>query len=342
MDFHQRLQGPLLSPEQADLVIKENFAKNNEAKHTVVYVHIPFCNLRCTYCGFHKNIPEAGVIQRYVAALQKEIETLALTPYVQTSKIEAVFFGGGTPSLLDAMDLENILGKIKKNLHLLPDCEITLESTVGDMDADKLQKCVSAGFNRFSFGVQTFDTILRRSLGRKDAKEVLLQKLKTFLEIEPKIIIDLIYGLPGQNIDLVKEDLRLAAELHLGGLDLYSLKLLRNTPLGKQAAQSAKNILPSQEEREKMFAAGVAIMNQYNWHRLNDCHWASYDGEKSVYNNLVKKGSSNIAFGAACGGHIGAYHYFKDIDLPVYFDKVQNGKMPLFKVIKGNENYIMG
>ena len=137
---------------------------------TALYLHIPFCNLRCSYCSFYRNPFEAAQVEEYVQALLAELDFLQQQGVFAKQRPEAVFFGGGTPSVLSPAQVSTLLNKIHSVAKLADDCEITFESSIYDLSADKLDACIAGGVNRFSFGVQAFDTHLRRSLGQAIAK----------------------------------------------------------------------------------------------------------------------------------------------------------------------------
>lgn len=140
------------------------------AQPTALYLHIPFCNLRCSYCSFYRNPFEAEQVEEYVQALLAELDFLQQQGVFAKQRPEAVFFGGGTPSVLNPAQISALLNKIHSVAKLADDCEVTFESSIYDLSADKLAACIDGGVNRFSFGVQAFDTHLRRSLGRLNAK----------------------------------------------------------------------------------------------------------------------------------------------------------------------------
>lgn len=188
------------------------------AQPTALYLHIPFCNLRCSYCSFYRNHFEAEQVEEYVQALLAELDFLQLQGVFAKQRPEAVFFGGGTPSVLNPAQISALLNKIHSVAKLADDCEVTFESSIYDLSADKLAACIDGGVNRFSFGVQAFDTHLRRSLGRLNAKEEVTGKLEEVAAKGVKVIIDLIYGLNGQTQAMLLNDIgtALACGGHMG------------------------------------------------------------------------------------------------------------------------------
>ena len=177
------------------------------AQPTALYLHIPFCNLRCSYCSFYRNPFEAEQVEEYVQALLAELDFLQQQGVFAKQRPEAVFFGGGTPSVLNPAQISALLNKIHSVAKLADDCEVTFESSIYDLSADKLAACIDGGVNRFSFGVQAFDTHLRRSLGRLNAKEEVTGKLEEVAAKGVKVIIDLIYGLNGQTQAMLLNDI---------------------------------------------------------------------------------------------------------------------------------------
>ena len=158
-----------------------------------LYIHTPFCRKRCAYCSFVSYAGRESEIYSYVDSLRKEI----LMRRIQVSGINTIYFGGGTPSLLPAKSLENILDTIKNNYFIQEDAEITLEANPGTIDPEYLQSALSIGINRLSIGIQSLDEIELNLLGRihssGEARDALHQaKTAGFNNIS----VDFIYGIP--------------------------------------------------------------------------------------------------------------------------------------------------
>lgn len=132
----------------------------------LVYLHIPFCATHCTFCGFYQNRFEEDHCARYTEALIREIEMEADSVLHQSAPIHAVYFGGGTPSALSARDLAKIITVLRNKLPLAPDCEITIEGRVLNFDDNRIDACLDAGANRFSIGIQSFNSNIRKKMAR--------------------------------------------------------------------------------------------------------------------------------------------------------------------------------
>ena len=200
---------------------------------------------------------------------------------------------------------------------------------------------IAGGVNRFSFGVQAFDTHLRRSLGRLNTKEEVTAKLEEVAAKGVKVIIDLIYGLNGQTQTMLLDDIRTALACGVSGMDLYKLQIMPKSPLGQAIAKG--NIKYEYNDRmlAEMFVAADALLAEQGAKALSCCHWAMREDERSGYNTLVKSGANIITCGAACGGHMGMYNYMKTMDRSDYVKKAMSGQYAVMGMGKHNENYLL-
>ena len=329
----------VLPGSRADRIWEKEASVTCGQKETCLYLHIPFCNLHCTYCGFFKDQAQESLIEAYSKRLTDELELWFHKGIFSNRIIKTVFFGGGTPSVLSPLQIATILAKIKKVAVLSDDCEITFESSIFDMDADKFSACLDGGVNRFSFGIQTFNTQVRRSIGRPDSRETLLQKLQAFAESDARIIVDLIYGLPGQTKRDVLDDLQLAMDAGVAGLDLYKLQILPESVLGKIIQEGKKEYLFSSSQLADMFISGARYLQDRGCSRLSCCHWGMVSSEESRYNTMVKRGEDIIACGCACGGATGSYKFRKIQGIGFYMKTVEEHTIPVMVFRKRSELY---
>ena len=185
-------------------------------KKRLIYIHIPFCDTHCQFCGFYQNLLRKSDTEAYIESLLTEIKLEMNNPALQAASIHAVYFGGGTPSALPAGQLGRVITLLKQSLPLAPDCEITIEGRITDFDEARTDSYIDAGANRFSIGIQTFDTAIRQKLGRIATGE---QIIETFERIARKdsvaLVCDLMFGLPGQTPQSWQKDLELADSLPL-------------------------------------------------------------------------------------------------------------------------------
>ena len=215
-----------------------------------LYVHIPFCRAKCSYCAFVSQVCDPSVQHSYVAALCREI-TAAGGDF--SVPVDTVFFGGGTPTLLPAADLARILQAIRETFSLADDAEISLEANPGTVDVAGLKALRQAGFNRLSLGVQSFDDQVLRGIGRihRAAEAVQAVGMARSAGFE-NISMDLMFGLPRQSVNSWRETLARTVSLAPDHISAYGLKLEEETPLAARVA-SGQVALPAEGDEEAMY-----------------------------------------------------------------------------------------
>jgi len=279
-------------------------AAPNPADERSVYIHIPFCDKKCSYCGFFQNFTREEAAHHYVDVLLDELDAAADTPYVQGAPFQAVFFGGGTPTALSDADLSRLVRTVRERLPLTSDCEITLEGRIHDLSESKVEAAMNAGINRFSLGVQSFDTRVRQSIGRIDDRETVIETLRRMVEKQGAVVIaDLIYGLPYQSMEIWENDVRTQFELGIAGGDLYQLNVFPGSELARRIDAGDLPMLPTTEEQAEYFKRGLEIVAEYPMaRRIDTTHWTTDHRERSIYNTLAKRGNDVLAFGSGAGG----------------------------------------
>jgi len=225
-----------------------------------VYVHIPWCVRKCPYCDFNSHelrgeLPE----QRYVAALTADLEQAL--PLVWGRRVHSVFFGGGTPSLLSARALDEILSTLRARVPLSPDAEITLEANPGTFEAHKFAQFRALGINRLSIGIQSFNPQHLRALGRIHDEREARQAVEIAHATFDNFNLDLMYALPGQTLEQAEADIRAGIALAPTHLSAYHLTIEPNTLFHRHPPQMPDDELSAtmQEHIEQQLAqAGYA------------------------------------------------------------------------------------
>jgi len=299
------------------------------APRQLAYIHVPFCANHCLFCAFYRNAYTATDAATYTDHLVSEIEREAAEPAVRHGSIEAVYLGGGTPSALSADQLVRILGTIHKCLPLAPGCEITLEGRIIHFDSGKIDACIEAGVNRISVGVQSFDTTVRRRQGRRAEKDEAIRFLEDIRKRESvTLVVDLLYGLPGQTLEIWREDLRIVGELEPDGVDLYGLNLIPGTPLQRAVSSGKLHPAPLQH-LGAMYQTGATFLGDRGWRQISNSHWARTPRERNLYNLRIKQGADCLAYGSGAGGTIGRYSYNLAGDLKRYQEAIAAGHKPI-------------
>ncbi|WP_411705923.1 heme anaerobic degradation radical SAM methyltransferase ChuW/HutW [Edaphovirga cremea] len=308
-------------------------------KKRLLYLHIPFCATHCTFCGFYQNPLQPDSTERYTRYLLQELSLEAETPLLKGGPIHAVYFGGGTPSALSADQLYRIIRQLRQSLPLAPDCEITVEGRIFNFDDERIDACLSAGVNRFSIGIQTFDTRIRQRMGRKADRDQAIHFLSDLADRDgAAVVCDLMFGLPLQTPETWREDLAIVKQLPLDGVDLYALNLLPTTPLAKSIANQRMQVL-SPDQQCDFYRTGAETLELAGWHQLSNSHWARTTRERNLYNLLIKQGADCLALGSGGGGSLRGHSYMLHRDLDRYYQMLDDGKKPLMMMTQSNTEH---
>lgn len=325
---HPGQGGRPVAPQERLPIWNELLLSKKTITPRAVYIHIPFCANKCLYCGFFQNVSQRELIDQYTAALIKEISYDANRQGVQCQPVNAVYFGGGTPSALSPTNIRDLLQAVKRMLPLAADCEITFESRIHDLTDEKIAACLQGGVNRFSIGIQSFNTKVRQSIGRIDARHVMQERLqKLVVSNQAAIVIDLMYGLPYQTRDIWEEDMMSQFEVGVHGGDMYQLNVFENSDLKKAIAMGKVPTTMSTAEQAMLFAQSIEILeNKPNVQRLSICHWSVNSRERNLYNFLSKSGGDILPYGSGAGGTVSGYSAMNERDLTAYLRRIENGE----------------
>lgn len=284
----------------------------------LAYLHIPFCANHCVFCGFYRNAWKDSQSSVYT---DKIIEEMAAEAEVRTGngKIRAVYFGGGTPTALLTEDFVRLIRACYQYLPLAEDCEFTIEGRMSHFGLEKAQACLEAGANRISIGVQTFNTAIRRRLGRKHSGDEAFEYLAKLCELDAVIVADLMFGLPNQTDDVWQNDIARATELPLSGLDTYAFNLYPMLPINRMIEKGAFPTPPGFDIQADQYAYTVETLLEKGWEQVSNSHFAYPGrGERNRYNTLIKSDISCLAFGSGAGGNFGGFSYQVQGDLESY------------------------
>jgi oxygen-independent coproporphyrinogen-3 oxidase len=209
-----------------------------------IYIHIPFCRKRCHYCDFYKTT-DFGQKFRLFKGLVKELESRAAE--LNTEEINTIYLGGGTPSVLQVEELEELLNVIRKNYEVAEDAEITLEANPDDISQNKLSALRKAGYNRISIGIQSFAESDLKLMNRRHGSDQAIQSVELAKKSGfSNISIDLIYGLPNQNLEEWERNVKIAADLDVQHISAYHLTYHEGTVFYDQLKNGHLKELPDE------------------------------------------------------------------------------------------------
>ena len=198
-----------------------------------LYVHLPWCIRKCPYCDFNSHqAPDDGVQeQRYLDALVADLEQAL--PLVWGRAIHSIFIGGGTPSLFSPAGIDRLLGDVRARLKLAADCEITLEANPGTFEKDRFRAFRGAGVTRLSVGVQSFNDAHLAALGRVHDARQAIAAVEEAAQVFDTFNLDIMYALPGQNLEQMERDITTALSLMPPHISIYHLTIEPNTYFAK-------------------------------------------------------------------------------------------------------------
>ncbi len=309
---------------------------------SVAYIHIPFCENHCLFCGFYQNTWREEAGPAYVDAVLEEMRRGKDQPWQADGPIHAVYFGGGTPSALDAPELAKLLRGVHDYLPLAPDCEITIEGRIHNFTDDKISACLDHGANRFSIGVQTFKERLRNRMGRKASRAEIIAFLEKLVATDrAAVVIDLIYGFPEQSLEEWQDDVKTAIATGINGADLYYLNLIDSTPLISAIDKGKFGPVPDASQKGAYYQLGNQLMHDARWEGISSSHWRRDSRERNFYNLMVKSGANCLAFGSGAGGMLNGYSFRNDGNLESYMTKIAAGESAFSFVMKQPDEHKM-
>jgi len=258
-----------------------------------LYIHYPWCLKKCPYCDFNSH--DSEVQEGYINALLRDLDEDL--QYVQERKINSIFIGGGTPSLMSVKDVTDLFVGLNDRLEFSPNIEITLEANPGTFEVERFAEYRNVGINRLSIGVQSFNYEHLKFLGRiHSAKEAQNAILKAQSVGFNNINIDLMYGLKGQSIEQCMSDITRAISLNPSHISLYQLTLEPNTLFFKFPPR-----LPGDEVIWEMGENGAKLLNQSGFHQYEV---SAYSKSPSVHNLNYWEFGDYIGVGAGAHGKI--------------------------------------
>ncbi|WP_108649200.1 heme anaerobic degradation radical SAM methyltransferase ChuW/HutW [Dongshaea marina] len=304
-------------------------------KARAIYLHVPFCRARCSFCSFFQNASSRSMVETYFEKLLEEIERKAETVWAQSAPFEAVYVGGGTPTDLTPKQLFRLGQALHQSFILTPDCEITLEGRLSQFGDEKFSAALEGGFNRFSFGVQSFDTKVRRAAKRLEDREPTLARLKDLTASKrATIAIDLMFGLPYQDASNWQQDLKDVVDSGVDGVDLYQLIGFSGTSLQRIVQQGKLPEPLATPEKAIMYQSGSNFFRDKGFRQLSYCHWARGDRELSRYNSMAKSGAEILGIGSGAGGNLGGFSYMQPRDLSRWGEMMGSHLWPVAQLIE--------
>ena len=290
-----------------------------QAKPSSAYVHIPFCTQICYYCDFSKVFIKNQPVDAYLEHLIQE------TRSYEIGKLRTLYIGGGTPTALSAQQLAYLLTELPKVMDLSEVEEFTIEANPGDLDPDKIAVLKDSQVNRVSLGVQTFDNKMLKKIGRSHKEQDIYDNIRHLKQAGfDNISIDLIYALPGQTMDQVKENVAKAIDLDIPHMSLYSL-ILENHTVFMNRMRRGKLPLPKEELEAEMFEYIIEELEKAGFEHYEISNF-SKPGFESRHNLVYWDNAEYYGLGAGASGYVDGIRYKNHGPIRHYLEAVEAGK----------------
>jgi len=289
-----------------------------------LYVHIPFCLKRCIYCDFVSGIYDPDRANDYINALKAEISTLE-----NKEPLETLFIGGGTPTTMSNELLSDLITSIFNHFGFSNNYETTIEANPGTLENNKLQSLIASGINRLSFGVQSFNNDLLEFLGRIHSSEEAVQAVGMARNAGfNNISIDLIYGIPGQTLNIWQKTLKKAVELHPEHISTYEITYEKDTELYCMFKEGNKINPPEEDEIVDMYEYTIDFLkaNGFSHYEISNFALPGFECRHNL--NYWDRGEY---YGAGLGAHsfVDSRRYFNIREIDRYIKLVLDNQSPV-------------
>lgn len=291
-----------------------------------IYLHLPFCARVCPYCDFAVTVARLPERRRLVEALVCEIDRRARD---FPRAVDTIYFGGGTPSLLDPEDLERLVVGLRDSFDVEDNCRIFLEANPEDADPTALAAWRAIGVTTLSLGVQAMDLAVLRFLGRRHTPDQARRAVETALGSGFQTVsIDLIYGRPEQSLDGWLRELDAAAELEPDHFSCYQLTVHAETPFGVRAARGRLMELPDRQQAELFFATHERLA-ALGWPAYEVSNFAHSMEHRSRHNLKYWGGGPYLGLGPSAHSFASAMRWWNVADAWAYVDRIRRGDSPV-------------
>lgn len=271
-------------------------------KNLSIYVHIPFCKSKCSYCSFVSMVATEDDKKRYFNALISEIKIQA-AKYSKFYSVASIYIGGGTPSCMDYYYIRDLLSCIYKNFAVKNSAEITIEINPNSVDKNKIREYILSGVNRFSIGLQSISPTVLKNMGRTHTLEDFEYAVSTIREFGIKnISADIIIGYPGQKMSSVKETVDALLKLEIPHISVYMLQVENNTKL-KKLVDNGSVGLPDDDLVVSMYntVSETLRLNGYNKYEISNFAKPTFE---SYHNKVYWNRKDYLGFGLAAHSYI--------------------------------------
>lgn len=292
-----------------------------------LYIHIPFCDHICTYCDFPKLLTKGQRHEEYIEALIQELTTYQQE--VGFDALESVYIGGGTPTALSVEQIQPLFDFLNQNLSFNQIKEFSIEANPENLTLDKIEYLKNQGVNRFSLGVQTFHESLLKKIGRKHQAQEVIRAVQNLKQCGIKNInLDLIYAIPGQTIEELRQDLRQVISLGVEHVSAYSLIVEEHTQLYLSYMKDQIELTDNEVEA-KMYEVTIEMLTEAGYEHYEISNFAK--SNPSLHNQWYWKNEMYIGVGLGAHGYVKGHRYQNTRSINTYIELLKDEKLPIIE-----------
>ncbi len=338
---------PPFSQWTADALVDVRAALHSRPGATPLglYLHIPFCRKRCKFCYFRVYTDKNGAdVERYVAALSREIELVSALPVMGDRPFRFVYFGGGTPSFLSGKQLTSLVDRLRANINWDHAEEVTFECEPGTLSEPKVQTLRELGVTRLSLGVENFGDAILEENGRAHLSEEVYRSWKWIEAAQfPNVNIDLIAGMVGENWDNWRDSVQRTLDLAPDSVTIYQMELPFNTVYSKDILGNHVETPVADWPTKRAWvdyafdaftAAGYSVSSAYTL--VKDSSKVNFS-----YRDNLWRGSDLLATGVASFGHVSGVHYQNQAEWTQYLESLEAGELPLARGLRPTAHQLL-
>ncbi|OUW20397.1 MAG: hypothetical protein CBD21_04160 [bacterium TMED161] len=297
-------------------------------KKSGIYIHFPFCNVKCGYCDFYSIVNRKESIPDFIKSIVKEIGLYFNSNNSNNLKFDTIFLGGGTPSLIEPHYIEKIFKALSNHIDFSIIKEITIEANPGETSKDYLNGYKEIGINRVSFGFQSLDDKLLKFLDRlHSAKQCIVAFEEARKAGFENINTDMIFNIPGQSLDILSENLKSVIKLQPDHISSYSLTVEKGTMLYNNVSKG-KVVMPDEELDYNMYEMTSSIMSNNKYSQYEASNYAKINKE-CLHNLHYWDLDPYIAFGPSAHGYDGKKRWWNHRSLGLYLSILKKNKLPI-------------
>ncbi len=286
------------------------------------YVHVPFCHARCPYCNFTVVANRLDLVDRYVEAVTRELSTLGRTHAVNT-----IFIGGGTPTMLPSDPMVRLFEAIRCWLPLADDGEWSIEANPQDVDRDLCLLLRDQGINRISLGGQSFDAAKLKMLGRDHTGDQLASSIDIASQWFDEVSVDLIFGVPGEDLQVWKSDLQMATSRGVSHLSTYGLTYEKGAQYWAQL-QKGQIVAVAEETELEMYLYAIETLKRHGMNHYEVSNFAK-PGSECLHNHTYWQGDAWLGFGPGAAAYVDGTRAVNHRSTLKYLQRIESGQSPV-------------